>query len=178
MEHYRRLDELTADTYHYANSMQTAQRRIPIGGDDGNNKTWEELLPHYELELKNFKENLQMLKESSDGVEETEVAVIEPHQVTVLNPKANWATLTKGTQLISGIESVLNEVAPELQDMKVLKRDATSMRENGSIIEFETAEPVKLLVGYFRSDQRMYAKAPTLETDASANLYGQADPVL
>ena len=178
LEHYRRLVELTADTYHYANSMQTAQRRIPIGGDDGNNKTWEELLPHYELEFKNFKENLQMLKESSDGVEETEVAVIEPHQVTVLNPKANWATLTKGTQLISGIESVLNEVAPELQDMKVLKRDATSMRENGSVIEFETAEPVKLLVGYFRSDQRMYAKAPTLETDASANLYGQADPVL
>ena len=37
---------------------------------------------------------------------------------------------------------------------------------------------MKLLIGYFRDDQSAYAKAPTLETDASANLYGQADPVL
>ena len=38
---------------------------------------------------------------------------------------------------------------------------------------------MKLLVGFFRDDQRKYAKAPTLETDAAANLYGQADhPVL
>ena len=38
--YYRRLVELTKDTYLYANSMQTAQRRIPIGGDNGKNKTW------------------------------------------------------------------------------------------------------------------------------------------
>ena len=31
-------------TYYYANSMQTAQRRIPIGGDGGKNKTWKEML--------------------------------------------------------------------------------------------------------------------------------------
>ena len=36
--YYRRLVELTKDTYLYANSMQTAQRRIPIGGDNGKNK--------------------------------------------------------------------------------------------------------------------------------------------
>ena len=52
--------DLTKDHYYYANSMQTAQRRIPIGGDNGTNKTWEEMLVHYEKELENFKANLDM----------------------------------------------------------------------------------------------------------------------
>lgn len=60
--YYRRLVELTKDTYLYANSMQTAQRRIPIGGDNGKNKTWAEMLVHYENELANFKANIATLK--------------------------------------------------------------------------------------------------------------------
>ena len=43
---------------------------------------------------------------------------------------------------------------------------------------FETNAPVKLLVAYFKDDQKKYAKAPKLEIDASANDYGQAEPVL
>ena len=45
-------------------------------------------------------------------------------------------------------------------------------------ITFETNAPVKLLVAYFKDDQKKYAKAPKLEIDASANDYGQAEPVL
>ena len=178
LEHYRKLVSLTQETYHYANSMQTAQRRVPIGGDDGKNKTWEELLPHYEMELKNFLENLQMLKDGTGEVEETEITLLEPAEVSTLNPKTGLVTLNKGQNLINGIESEVKDIALELKDLKAFKFDATTMREAGTTIEFETKEPVKLLVGYFRSDQSMYAKAPTLETDASANLYGQADPVL
>ena len=33
LDHYRKLVALTDSTYYYANSMQTAQRRIPIGGE-------------------------------------------------------------------------------------------------------------------------------------------------
>lgn len=51
-------------------------------------------------------------------------------------------------------------------------------RKEGTTIEFEAAAPVSLLVGYFRDDQKKYAKAPKLETDASANDYGQAEPKL
>ena len=47
--------------------MQTAQRRIPIGGDNGTNKTWEEMLVHYEKELENFKANLDMLRNKQNG---------------------------------------------------------------------------------------------------------------
>ncbi len=56
--------------------------------------------------------------------------------------------------------------------------NANAQREKGTTVEFETDKPVKLLVGYYRDDHRRFAKPPTLETDASANLYGQAVPVL
>ena len=64
--------------------MQTAQRRIPIGGDGGNNKTWKELLVHYEKELENFKANLALLKEKQNGnavTETVEIAAWTPANV-------------------------------------------------------------------------------------------------
>jgi hypothetical protein len=66
LEYYRKLTALTKDRYLYANSMQTEQRRIPAGGNDGTNKTWEELLPLYEEELANFKKNVASLKQSGN----------------------------------------------------------------------------------------------------------------
>ena len=178
LEHYRKLVDLTKDTYLYANSMQTAQRRVPIGGDDGKNKTWEELLPHYEQELENFKENLQLLRSDVQDASEVEVTPFVPANVTLINPKTDQVALAKGQSIQSGNESVIVDIAPEFNNMKALKLNPLSQRENGTTIEFETTDSVKLLVGYFRDDQTAFAKAPTLETDASANLYGQSEPVL
>ncbi|UCH13595.1 MAG: hypothetical protein JSV22_10855 [Bacteroidales bacterium] len=67
IEYYEQVVELTRESYLYANSMQTRQRRIPIGGDEGKNKTWAELLDHYRTELVNFKRNIQLLKSSGAG---------------------------------------------------------------------------------------------------------------
>ena len=60
----------------------------------------------------------------------------------------------------------------------LLRFNGTEQREKGTSITFETDAPVKLLVAYFKDDQKKYAKAPKLEIDASANDYGQAEPVL
>jgi hypothetical protein len=54
---WKRLSEMTDEQYLYANSMQTSQRRIPVGGDDGKMKTWSELLPVYQDELDALKAN-------------------------------------------------------------------------------------------------------------------------
>lgn len=62
VDYYRQLVDLTKDSYLYANSMQTGQRKIPITGKDGKNKTWAELLPHYQEELANFKGNISTLQ--------------------------------------------------------------------------------------------------------------------
>ncbi|NMB50611.1 MAG: hypothetical protein GX997_09240 [Bacteroidales bacterium] len=178
LKHYRKLVSLTKDTYLYANSMQTAQRRIPIGGDDGKYKTWEELLPLYEQEFRNFKKNLRMLKTGGSEKRVETISPFVPAEVILMTPKAEWMPLVKGRHVIPGIDSQLKGIAPELKNMKVLKLEAEFQKKKGTVIEFDTRDSVKLLVGYFRTDQKGYAMAPVLETNASANQYGQAEPVL
>jgi hypothetical protein len=179
LEHYGKLVDLTKDHYLYANSMQTSQRRIPIGGDNGKNKTWEELFVYYQKEFVNYKTNLAMLKEKANGGVQ-KAQIISPLLQSNVKLLTNETTikLTEGNSLYSDIESKIEAIAPELTGMNGWILDSESQSKEGTIIEFEATTPVKLLIGYFRDDQKKFAKAPTLETDASANLYGQAEPVL
>ena len=68
--------------------------------------------------------------------------------------------------------------SPELEGLTAYVMSSARQRAEGTAIEFEAKEPVSLLVGYFRDDQTKYAKAPKLETDASANDYKQAEAKL
>ena len=180
LEHYRKLVELTKDAYLYANSMQTKQRRIPIGGDGGKNKTWEELLVHYENELANFQYNLATLKAKAAGELVEEEKVIEPMKpATVkLQTPLQPVSLKEGVRLFDDRPGKVEAIAPELQGMTAYRFNSQAQRNDGTSLTFETEKPVSLLVGYFRDDQTKYAKAPTLETDASANDYKQAEPKL
>ncbi len=178
--HYRKLVDLTKDHYLYANSMQTAQRRIPIGGDGGKNKTWAEMLLHYEKELTNFKANLAMLKEKQSAktvAAEVKIAPLTQGNVTLLS-KPSVVKLTQGASLFSNVPGKVEALAPELEGLYAFNLNGDRQREVGTMIEFEAHEPVQLLVGYFRDDQKKYAKAPKLEIDAAANDYGQAEAKL
>lgn len=179
LDYYKKLVDLTKNTYLYANSMQTSQRRIPIGGDDGKNKTWAEMLVHYQKELDNFKNNLALLKSKQNGSNgrPTKISALRPANIQ-LSGGLKTVKLMPGVSLYSDIESVAEDIAPELKGLNAIVMNSAEQMDKGTQISFENAVPVKLLVGYFRDDQRKFAKAPTLETDASANLYGQADPVL
>ena len=180
LEHYRKLVKLTDEHYLYANSMQTAQRRIPIGGDGGNNKTWKELLVHYEKELENFKANLVLLEEKQNGKATTESVDIPAWASASVKILSGYPTvkLSEGASLFTNLPGKIEAMAPELEGLKAFRFNANEQREKGTSITFETDAPVKLLVAYFKDDQKKYAKAPKLEIDASANDYGQAEPIL
>ncbi len=65
LDHYKALARLTAETYLYANSMQTNQRTIPVkGGINGQreNYHWTQLVPLYEKELADFQAKVAALK--------------------------------------------------------------------------------------------------------------------
>jgi hypothetical protein len=179
LKHYGELVELTKNSYWYANSMQTAQRRIPIGGDDGKNKTWEELYVYYQKEFDNYKNNLALLKSKQNESIKKKISIpaLPVANVKLINNNQT-VKLILGNSLYSDIDSKVEEVAPEIVNMNAWLQNAGNQTNEGSVIEFETSEPVQLLIGFFRDDQKRFAKAPTLETDAAANLYGQAEPVL
>jgi len=65
LNHYRKLTELTRQTYSFAQSMQTSQRKIPFpGAEEGvpANYHWAEVLQKYEKELDDFKRSIRNLE--------------------------------------------------------------------------------------------------------------------
>ncbi|UKM64296.2 glycoside hydrolase family 20 zincin-like fold domain-containing protein [Flavobacteriaceae bacterium GSB9] len=174
--YYTELTNLTKDAYLYANSMQTAQRRIPITGRDGKNKTWEELLPHYQNELDVFKRNVVMLKSEKNGDKNNkEFKVFEPVEVTILNKDVKRFPLKKGQSVYNDNDAKIEEVADELKNLSGVQFSDKTQQEKGTVLHFETERPVKVLVGYFNTNSYTVLEPPTLETNAYANDRGQAD---
>ncbi|MEQ8241106.1 MAG: hypothetical protein RIA69_17955 [Cyclobacteriaceae bacterium] len=173
--HFRTLTELTKDSYRYANSMQTAQRRIPMGGNEGKNKTWEELLPFYENELTNFKKNVELLK-SMGGVQPlSNVNVLDPVEVDMGGKYHGKYELKAGQRPFVESEYVIEGVAPELSQLLGVKYSFEELDDNDTEVIFTNKKPVKMVIGFFQSDKTEFLSPPTLEFDASANFYGQAD---
>ena len=194
---WKQLVSLTRDTYLYANSMQTSQRRVPVGGDNGNFKTWSDMLPVYEEELEALKANIAKLR-SPKTVTDSQIAAATAAPVTLtyvgaptsseqfasLSPLSGNSqsiptlALQGGAQLFEQRPEQIDKVAPELRRLQglVLNRDTT--RIAGTTVAFSTNRPVKMLVGFFQDDDPKWAKPPKLEIDATGNEYGQAEPIL
>ena len=175
------LSRMTDQWYLYANSMQTAQRRIPVGGDGGKMKTWSELAKVYQEELDAFKGHIEKLKHP---VDQTDVLInpLKPADVTihkVQNSKFTVQSLQKGAILFENRpDTPVDSLAPELVGLQALVLNRDTTRIVGTSIEYESDKPVKLLVGLFKDDDKKFAKAPKLEIDATGNEYGQAEPIL
>ena len=173
------LSRMTDDWYLYANSMQTAQRRIPVGGDGGKMKTWRELAVVYQAELDAFKENIEKLKNPAPA-SAIKIQPAQPAKVTILSPlTSHLSPLKKGAILFEKRpDTPVDSLAPELAGLQALVLNRDTTRIVGTTIEYESDKPVKLLVGLFKDDDKKFAKAPKLEIDATGNEYGQAEPIL
>lgn len=176
LDHYKALVDLTRESYFYANSLQTGQRRIPVGGNEGKNKTWEELLVHYEAEYQNFVRNIDHL----DKLETAEIpsrSTWEPAGFQLIKG-GELFLLGKGQAVFSDEEDFILELAPELEGL-------TGIRFERKLLETETVKFVLdikddafVLVAYFNSHEPWYLPKPSLETDAEAQSRGGAEPVL
>jgi tetratricopeptide (TPR) repeat protein len=175
LECFKELVDLTKDTYLYANSMQTQQRRIPITGRNGTNKTWAEMLPHYQQEMDNFKRNIAMLKKAEGFSGEKVYKVLEPVPVDILSPEISSYPVQKGAKIYADQDYVIEEFAPELRKLKGLQFSDATQQEKGTTLRFRNNQAVKILVGYFNTNSYTVLRPPTLETNANANDRGQAD---
>ena len=190
---WKMLANLTDSTYLYANSMQTAQRRIPVGGDNGRFKTWREMVPVYEEELANLRKHITELKNPQSDSEAQNIPPAKAATVDLLYAGApvsekdihslslktpQTAILAKDALLYENRNERIDSLAPELQGLQgiILNRDTT--RIEGTTVVFNCHQPVNMLVGFFVDDDPKYAKPPKLETDATGNEYGQAEPVI
>lgn len=172
LQYFRKLTDLTKDTYLYANSMQTQQRKIPVGGNNGKMKTWVELLPVYEQELNNFKKNIAQLKVGGKKEEK----IVLSNAGVIIQGNLPTYTLTEGSTVFADTTAILKAIAPEMKGLKGIRLDRAKQQTDGTTITFTNAKPVKVLVGYFiKKGQTKYLPEPQLETDGTANDFGQAD---
>ncbi len=175
VDFYEQLVKLTENSYLYANSMQTGQRRIPISGEDGKNKTWSELLPHYQEELENFKRNVSKLKSTGRTDTLKERQPLKPLHVKLSDSGLKLFPIAKNQRLYADKDYVIRDFAGELKLLKGLRLSYEQQVNEGTAIQFECDHPVKVVVGFFNGHSYRILQPPTLETDASANDRGQAD---
>lgn len=173
VKYYSDLVKLTENDYLYANSMQTKQRKIPMRGIDKTFIHWKEMLPVFNKELNHFKRSIDSLKSVDPG----KTNVLKPYQNAVVKVLSGQETylLNKNIQVFNDVNAPLKEVAGQLSGLKGIKLNQAQQIKSGTTLKFSNAAPVKVLVAFFNKKEPMYLKAPELETDASANNYGQSE---
>jgi hypothetical protein len=175
--YYRQLSALSSKFYLYANSMQTQQRKIPMRGVDGTYKHWKEMLPVFEAELNTFKHKIDSLKRNTSVVGKQVTPF--PSADVRLNEKAY--TVDVGSSVFDDTSMVIKSFAPELKGLKGLQQLFKQQQRAGTTINFTCDKPVKVLVGFFKTQRAafttdtIFLKEPELETNASADDYGQAE---
>ena len=177
VQHYKELAHLTKETYLYANSMQTQQRKIPMRGVDATYKHWTEMVPVFETELNTFKLKIDSLKRNTSVVGK-QVTAFQPANVKL--DEKTFAIET-GSSPFTDTSLVINNFAPELKGLKAVQLSFKQQQRSGTTINFTTDRPVKILVGFFKTQRAafttdtIFLKEPELETNASADDYGQAE---
>jgi hypothetical protein len=179
VEWYKKLTDLTKPAYLYANSMQTGGRKIPLSGAGGRYKNWADVLPVFEEELSIFQRKLDSLKNVKPGQAKT-VVPLKNAEITLLNYD-RFYTVDSLAHPFADKDFAVRSFAGELKGLQGLKTSFTDQVTNGTEISFSNKKPVKVLVGFFKPQKAAftvdttYLKQPELETNASANDYGQAD---
>ncbi len=181
VKQYKKLVSLTQSTYLYANSMQTQQRKIPMRGINGAYKHWKEMLPVYEKELATFKYKIDSLKTSSSN----NIKKVEAFKNAEINIEPAYTykqfVVEKGTNLFTDTTYQIINVAAELKGLKGLEFPKQYQIKEGTTINFTNDKPIKILVGFFKptkaafTNDTIYLKEPELETNASADDYGQSE---
>jgi hypothetical protein len=173
VDHYAALVKLTDYNYLYANSMQTKQRKIPMRGVDKTFIHWKEMLPVFTKELHHFKTSIDSLKSVKQGVVATIISY-KAADVKVLNETETY-DIVKDAVLFADTAVKIKEVTAQLLGLKGIKFSKEKQIKTGTEIKFSTKSPVKLLIGFFNQKDPQYLAPPQLETDASANNYGQSE---
>jgi hypothetical protein len=182
---YEKLTALTSPTYHYANSMQTSQRKIPvpggIRGGAGTNFLWSQLVPMYQKELQDFQTHLAQLKGNANTAV-TDESAIKPWpaaQFKLISKNAETYQVKAGAKVFSDEKFAIQKIAPELSGQIGIRISHETAKAGGyQPIEFEASEPVQVLAGYFKSPQAGWLQVPQLETAAQADERGGVDTVI
>jgi hypothetical protein len=171
LEHFHELTALTQDTYEFANSMQTDTRRIPVTGAIGTEPVsfhWTQLLEVYEKELAEFRNAVSAVKTGdTNALFRREKKPLRKAAVKVLSSHAEAYTVQTGTRAFNDQQWRIQALVPELDQLTGIRfPHASAAAGKYEAVEFEVEEPVLVLIGYIRSEEKQWLQPPRLEMDA------------
>jgi len=181
---YEKLVGLTKSTYHFANGMQTSQRKIPVPGGIkgvGTNYLWSQLLPVYRKELEDFQATVAQLKQGANRPAMADDSKIKPWpsaQFKLISTNAESYLVEVGARVFTDRNFTIQSLAPELKGLTGVRFSHGAAKNGLDPIEFESSEPVYILVGYFDSNQKAWLQVPKLEFAAQADERGGVDTLI
>ena len=183
-ELFQILTSLSAPSYHFANSMQTGHRKIPFPGAAsgmGTNYHWLEVEPLYRKELEDFRKQAAELKNSKPAGSGTSAPITAwpAAKFTLLGTNAETYEVRIGARPFVDRRYVITELAPELNGLAGI-RFSHEEAKNGRYVpvEFEVAEPVRVLIGYFQNERDIWLQVPNLDVASHADERGGVDVMI
>ncbi|HTR39985.1 MAG TPA: hypothetical protein VMH87_00020 [Pseudomonadales bacterium] len=179
---YVKLSALASPAYQFANGMQTTQRKIPFSGgahSGGTNYLWSQLVPLYQKELMDFQAKVAGLGQGSAATAASNIKPWLPASFKLISTNAETYRVEVGAHVFSDRDFAIQTLAPELNGLTGIRFSHNSAKKGHlGAIEFEAAEPVQILVGYFNSSDHTWQQVPQLENNARADERGGVDSVI
>lgn len=180
------LARLTKPSYRFANSMQTGHRKIPFNGavnGVGTNYHWSQVLPLYQRELADFQAQVKQLKHGTTNTTGPEagmpITAWPGAKFKLISTNAEPYQVGVGARPFADRQYTITALAPELNGLTGI-RFSHEQAKNGRYepIEFEVAEPVRVLVGYFQSERDIWLQVPNLDVASHADERGGVEPLI
>lgn len=169
---YRELADLTQNTYLYANSMQTPQRKVPFPNGEHFGH-WVQCLPEYEKEFVQFKTHLQEMKEGKYPCDveasEEEAQPLTQAPFELLSENCEKYTVTRGEWVFTDMPSQIVTFAPELSGLTGIKFGLGEAIGEGVTVKVKLPEDSQILVAYMNAKGVEWLQVPDLETNTHAD---------
>lgn len=172
LEEYKKLAALTQETYLYANSMQTPQRKIPFPNGETYGH-WTACLPEYRKELEHFRAHLAELQQGilpTDHAKEVTAEPLKSAPYTLLKSEScETYDLKKGESVFSDCSCKIINLAPELASLTGVRMGLGAAIEEGVTVKLELPQDSYVLVGYMNAKGVEWLQLPDLETNTHAD---------
>jgi hypothetical protein len=181
---FQKLVAVADPAYHYANSMQTSQRKIPFPGGIngiGTNYLWSQVAPLYGKEWQDFHAKVEQLKKNTNSVVAVDESKIKPWpaaQFKLISTNAETYKVEVGAKVFTDRDFAVQSLAPQLNGLIGIRFSHEAAKQGLPPIEFEVTEPVQVLVGYFDGNQKAWLQVPKLEFAAQADERGGVETVI
>lgn len=178
---FRQLATLTQTNYVFANSMQTGHRKIPFPGaasGTGTNYHWSHVVPLYEKELADLQAQVAELK-NPIARQPLTIAAWPAAKFKLISTNAETYEVKLGARPFADRKYTITELAPELNGLTGIRFSHEAAKNHRyEPVEFEVAEPVRVLIGYFQSEREIWLQVPNLDFASHADERGGVDALL